>query len=108
VLSEFLLIAIWTWFKAPDDFFSIYNSLPIRKFSIFQRMSSVKGSGTHSDPNKKNQNLPTGGNYGRRETTDIDNEDGHRFRDSLLSDDNLLLHGDDDYRNKSTLDKRSI
>lgn len=35
VLAEFLLIAIWTWFKAPDDFFSIYNSIPIRLFSIF-------------------------------------------------------------------------
>ena len=35
VLSEFLLIAIWTWFKAPDDFFAIYNNLPIAKFSLF-------------------------------------------------------------------------
>lgn len=70
-------------------------------------MSNAKGSGIHSDPSKKNINLNTGGNYGRRETTD-DNEDVHRYRDSLLSDDNLLLQGDDDYRNKSTLSKRSI
>lgn len=35
VLSEFLLIAVWTWFKAPDDVFSTYNNLPIKKFSIF-------------------------------------------------------------------------
>ena len=38
VLSEFLLIAVWTWFKAPDDVFSIYNNLPVKKFSIFQKI----------------------------------------------------------------------
>ena len=38
MVSEFLLIAMWTWFKSPDDLFAIYNNLPVRKFSIFQKI----------------------------------------------------------------------
>jgi len=49
VLSEFLLIAVWTWFKAPDDVFSVYNNLPIKKFSIFQTI--LPGEGHGSDDN---------------------------------------------------------
>ncbi|CDW73223.1 UNKNOWN [Stylonychia lemnae] len=35
-VSEFVPIALWTALKAPEDFFNLYNVLPIQKFSIFQ------------------------------------------------------------------------
>ncbi|CDW75076.1 UNKNOWN [Stylonychia lemnae] len=45
-VSEFVPIALWTALKAPEDFFNLYNVLPIQKFSIFQSRGGegMKGS----------------------------------------------------------------
>ena len=103
VFAEFLLIAVWTWFKAPDDFFSIYNSLPITKFSIFQVVvandgieSSGDGKGHTKRDSFTNGNMETGGD-------EMEDRDRH-IRDSLLSQSQV----DEDERRKSTLGKRSI
>ena len=100
-LSEFLLIAVWTWFKAPDDFFSIYNILPIRKFSVFQKFSAEgKNSGDSLSDTKKMSFA-----QGREDTGEED--EGHRhLGGSLMSEDNPNLN--EDYQRKSTLEKRSI
>ncbi len=47
VFAEFLLIAVWTWFKSQDDFFSIYNNLPVRKFSIFQKVVGLENDSSN-------------------------------------------------------------
>ncbi len=48
VLSEFLMISVWTYYKSTEDFFQAYNSLPIKKFSIFQVIKGKKAQ----DPRK--------------------------------------------------------
>ena len=48
VLSEFLMISVWTYYKSTEDFFQAYNSLPIKKFSIFQVVKGKKAQ----DPRK--------------------------------------------------------
>lgn len=88
MLSEFLLIAVWTWFKAPEDFFSIYNNIPISKFSIFQRISGENKS-------KSEGKSPCGGEQdtgdcnGRTESlAELEGDgrgNGGGYRDSLLS-----------------------
>lgn len=101
VLSEFLLIATWTWFKAPEDFFSIYNSLPMKKFSIFQRLSEGKQGKNERTPKQ----VDGSGNERHDTLEDGGEEDDHRnYNDTLLSEENMA----GDYRQKSTLDKRSL
>ncbi|TNV78016.1 hypothetical protein FGO68_gene6795 [Halteria grandinella] len=88
VLSEFLLIAVWTWFKAPEDFFSIYNNLPISKFSIFQRISGESKSDGGKTPCGGGE-TDTGECNGRSESLAELQGDGRGngggYRDSLLS-----------------------
>lgn len=106
MLSEFLLISVWTWFKAQDDFFSIYNSLPISKFSIFQKVSSDSNDAKKDNNSIKNRitsGLTSGEGRGRQDTEE--DEDQREYSDSLLSRDRP---DENDSRKKSNFDKRSI
>ena len=93
VFSEFLLIAVWTWFKAPDDVFTVYNNLPIKKFSIFQTILPGEGSGTDeiSRKNKKSTiyNRLSDGNGGPDTNQDNDGARRARMSESMLSEDGV-------------------
>ena len=92
MFSEFLLIAVWTWFKAPDDVFSVYNNLPIKKFSIFQKIIAGEGNSFSEDNIRKNKKSvsynrlsdPSGAVDAR-----VNEEDRRRMSESMLSEDGV-------------------
>lgn len=103
---------MWTWFKAPDDVFTVYNNLPIKKFSIFQKIIAGESS-SFSDENMRKNKKSTVYNRlsdqnGAADARD-NNEDRRRMSESMLSEDGVnQLVGQDEYNRGSTLSKRSI
>jgi hypothetical protein len=112
VVSEFLLISMWTWFKSPDDFFAIYNNLPVRKFSIFQKIVGEEESASDKPIKRKTSRLTNNNNSELDPAREYDrmreNSDYNGLKESILSQEGVKELVGEDYARGTSVDRRSF
>ncbi len=103
---------MWTWFKSPDDFFAIYNNLPVRKFSIFQKIVGEEEGVNDSSIKRKTSRLTKNNNSELDPAREYDrmreNGDYNGLKESILSQEGVKELVGEDYARGTSVDRRSF